>query len=61
MGRDEKALRMVTDMSLLIIVDTNRPMLVECPELADVCKTRVVLDHHRLAEDSYQNSAVAYV
>ena len=59
--KPEKALRMVTDMSLLIIVDTNRPMLVECPELADACKTRVVIDHHRLTEDSYQNSAVAYV
>ena len=59
--KPEKALRMVTDMSLLIIVDTNRPMLVECPELADACKTRVVIDHHRLNADSYQNSAVAYV
>ncbi|MBQ6439269.1 MAG: DHH family phosphoesterase [Mogibacterium sp.] len=59
--KSEKALRMVTDMSLLIIVDTNRPMLVECPELADACKTRVVIDHHRLATDSYHNSAVAYV
>ena len=59
--KTEKALRMVTDMSLLIIVDTNRPMLVECPELADACKTRVVIDHHRLTADSYQNSAVAYV
>ena len=59
--KSERALRMVTDMSLLIIVDTNRPVLVECPELADVCKTRVVIDHHRLSEDSYQNSAVAYV
>ena len=59
--KPEKALRMVTDMSLLIIVDTNRPKLVECAELADVCKTRVVIDHHRLAADSYHNSAVAYV
>ena len=59
--KPEKALRMVTDMSLLIIVDTNRPMLVECPELAEVCKTRIVIDHHRLTADSYQNSAVAYV
>ena len=59
--KSERALRMVTDMSLLIIVDTNRPMLVECPELADACKTRVVIDHHRLATDSYHNSAVAYV
>jgi c-di-AMP phosphodiesterase-like protein len=59
--KPERALRMVTDMSLLIIVDTNRPMLVECPELAEACKTRVVIDHHRLTADSYQNSAVAYV
>ena len=59
--KPEKALRMVTDMSLLIIVDTNRPKLVECPELADACKTRVVIDHHRLSADSYHNSAVAYV
>lgn len=59
--KPEKALRMVTDMSLLIIVDTNRPMLVECPELAEACMTRVVIDHHRLTADSYQNSAVAYV
>ena len=51
----------MTDKSLLIIVDTNRPMLVECPELAEVCKTRIIIDHHRLTEDSYQNSAVAYI
>ena len=59
--KSERALRMVTDRSLLIIVDTNRPMLVECPELAEACKTRVIIDHHRLTEDSYQNSAVAYI
>ena len=59
--KPERALRMVTEKSLLIIVDTNRPLLVESPELADACKTRVVIDHHRLAADSYQNSAVAYV
>ena len=57
----ERALRMITDRSLLIIVDTNRPMLVESPELAEAAKTRVIIDHHRLTADSYQNSAVAYV
>lgn len=59
--KSERALRMITDRSLLIIVDTNRPMLVECPELVDAAKTRVIIDHHRLTADSYQNSAVAYV
>ena len=59
--KSERALRMITDRSLLIIVDTNRPMLVESPELAEAAKTRVIIDHHRLTADSYQNSAVAYV
>jgi c-di-AMP phosphodiesterase-like protein len=59
--KPEKALRLVTDKSLLIIVDTNRPTLVESPELVEACKTRVIIDHHRLTEDSYQNAAVAYI
>ena len=59
--KPEKALRMVTDKSLLIIVDTNRPSLVESPELVEACKTRAIIDHHRLTEDSYQNAAVAYI
>ena len=59
--KSERALRIVTDRTLLIIVDTNRPMLVECPDLVTECKTRIIIDHHRLTEDSYQNSAVAYI
>ena len=59
--KPEKALRMVTDKSLLIIVDTNRPMLVESQELVDACETRVIIDHHRLTDDSYKNAAVAYI
>jgi c-di-AMP phosphodiesterase-like protein len=59
--KPERALRMVTDKSLLIIVDTNRPVLVESPELVDACNTKVIIDHHRLTDDSYQNVAVAYI
>ena len=59
--KSERALRMITDRSLLIIVDTNRPMLVESPELVEAAKMRVIIDHHRLTADSYQNSAVAYI
>jgi len=59
--KPEKALKMATEKSLLIIVDTNRPVLVECPELADICRSRVIIDHHRLTADSYQNSTVAFI
>lgn len=59
--KPERALRMVTDKSLLIIVDTNRPVLIESPELVEACRTKVIVDHHRLTADSYQNVAVAYI
>ena len=59
--KSEKALKMVTRKTLLIIVDTNRPQLVESEELVSACRTRVIIDHHRMTEDSYHNSAVAYI
>ena len=59
--KPERALNMATDKSLLIIVDTNRPSLIESPELVEACKTKVIIDHHRLTDDSYQNAAVAYI
>ena len=59
--RREKALGLVTEHTLLIIVDVNRPMLLECPELVEACKTRVVIDHHRMTDDSLTNSNVSYI
>lgn len=59
--RQEKALKMVTPKTLLIIVDTNRPSLVESMDLVRECKTRIIIDHHRLTEDSFQNASIAYI
>ena len=47
--------------TLLIIVDTNRSILAECPELLEKCNEIVLIDHHRRTEDSLQNTAVSYV
>jgi len=59
--KPEKALKQITPGSLLIIVDTNRPMLVESEELLNVCTNRIIIDHHRMTEDSIQNATVAYI
>lgn len=59
--KPEKALKLVTRKTVLILVDTNRPMLVESPELVEACRNRVIIDHHRIAEDSYHNASVAYI
>ena len=59
--KQEKAIQLVTPDTLLIIVDTNRPKLVECPDLVSLCKSRIIIDHHRLTEDSFRNASVAYI
>ena len=56
----EKAISMATKDTLLIIVDVNRPSMMECPELVEKCKQIVLVDHHRLTEDSLLNTAIAY-
>lgn len=59
--KQERALRMVTPDTLLVIVDTNRPGLVECRELVTACAARIIIDHHRMTEDSFKNASVAYI
>lgn len=56
----EKALSIADKGTLLIVVDVNRPAMMECPELASKCKQIVLVDHHRLTEDSLQNTTIAY-
>ena len=59
--KQEKALKMVTPDTLLIVVDTNRPMLVECMELVESCSSRIIIDHHRMTEDSFRDASLAYI
>lgn len=58
--KHERALNLSTEETVLIIVDVNRPSIMECPELIGKCGQTVLVDHHRLTEDSLQNTAVAY-
>ena len=59
--KQERALKLVTPKTLLIIVDTNRPMLVESMDIVTACATRIIIDHHRMTEDSFKNASIAYI
>lgn len=59
--KSDKALRMITPNTLLIIVDVNRPGLVESREVLDASSNIVIIDHHRLTDDSIENATVAYI
>lgn len=57
----KKALELIDRKSLVIIVDTHKPSIVECPELLEQHAKTVVIDHHRKSEDSVENPALIYM
>lgn len=56
----EKAISMCDEDTLIVVLDTHRISLVECPELLDSEKI-VVIDHHRKAEESITNMVLSYM
>lgn len=59
--KHKKAVELMDDKTLVIVVDTNRPTLVECREVLDKATNKIVIDHHRLADDSIVAPTIAYV
>lgn len=55
------ALNIVDAMTLVVVVDVNRPSHTECPELLEKAKAIVVLDHHRQSDEKVENAALSYV
>ncbi len=55
------AMEIMTGKTLVMVVDTNRPSNVECPELLAAAKNIVVFDHHRQNSDVIENTAFSYV
>lgn len=49
----ENAIKTITDDSLLIVVDCQSPKIVMAPELLEKSKKLIVIDHHRVGEDSF--------
>ena len=47
--------------TLMIVVDTHRPGLTECPVLLEMMERIAVLDHHRRSTDAIENPTFAYM
>jgi len=56
-----QALEMANANTALVIVDVNKPSITECPELLKICRSIVVLDHHRQGEETIENATLSYV
>ncbi|MDR2888660.1 MAG: DHH family phosphoesterase, partial [Lachnospiraceae bacterium] len=56
-----QAIEMAGSNSVLVVVDVNKPSITECPELLKLCKSIVVLDHHRQGVEVIENATLSYV
>lgn len=56
-----QAVEKVTDNSALVVVDVNKPSITECPELLRLCKSIIVLDHHRQGTETIENATLSYI
>lgn len=57
----EEAVKLVTPDSLLFLVDHHRAVLTAYPPLLAMIKRRVVVDHHRRAEDFIEKPLLTYL
>ena len=57
----EKALALIKEDDLLVIVDTQRPSYTACPDAIKIAEKIVVLDHHRRGTESIENYSLGYL
>ena len=57
----DQALDYINDNTMVIVVDTNKPQMTECPELLRRSRMTAVLDHHRQSSMSIENAVISYV
>lgn len=56
-----QAAELVDSNTMLVVVDVNRPSITDAPELLQMVKTVVVLDHHRQGSEIINNAVLSYV
>lgn len=56
----EEALELAEDNVLLVVVDTHRPSITECPKLLEKLPRVVLIDHHRRGTEYIENTALKY-
>ena len=57
----QQALELAGNNTVLVVVDVNKPSITECPDLIRLCKSVVVLDHHRQGTETIENATLSYV
>ena len=58
---NQQAVEAAGSNTVLVVVDVNKPSITECPDLLRLCKSVVVLDHHRQGTETIENATLSYV
>lgn len=58
---NQQALECAGGNTALVVVDVNKPSITEFPDLLRLCKSIVVLDHHRQGTEIIENATLSYV
>lgn len=61
MVHEPQALELVTNKSLLVLVDHHRAVLSASKELLEAVRNRIIIDHHRRAEDIIGDTLLLYL
>ena len=61
MVEEEEALKNITPSSLLILVDHHREILTASKSVLDAIPKRIIVDHHRRAEDLLGDTVLLYL
>lgn len=57
----QRAIELADSNAALVVVDVDKPSITECPELLKLCKSIIVLDHHRKGSETIENATLSYV
>lgn len=56
-----QAIEMTGQDTAVVVVDTNRPGMVECEEILYMTKSIVVIDHHRQTTEKIEHASLSYI
>ncbi len=57
---ESEGLQIITENTLLIVVDTHKTSYVEFPELLEKTEKKIVIDHHRKAPDCIEDAQISF-
>ena len=58
--KEDEAVDLIEENTLLIIVDTHKTSYVEFPELLEKINRKIIIDHHRKAPDYIEGALVSF-